>query len=75
MLRLRTADGLSFEEYRQCSGRDFLADHGTYVELLRQHGLLHATPQRISLTCAGMLLSDAISAEFFHRMDACRKQV
>ena len=70
MLRLRTTDGLPLSLYRECTGRDFLADHGAFVRELIRHGLAELAERgelRLSLTRQGMLLSNSVLETLFEK--------
>ena len=67
MLRLRTAKGLSFKEWRALSGRSFTKDHGSLLTALQQNGLAASRKGAFRLTRAGMLVSNTIIGHFFDR--------
>ncbi len=75
MLRLRTCDGLPVHLYREFMGRDFLADHGPFVQELIRHGLARLAPQKdvvhFSLTRKGMLVSDTVLENLFAAAHTC----
>lgn len=69
MLRLRTVEGLPLNLYAEWTGRNFLEDHGTFVEELLRHDLARLVEKegesRLSLTVRGMLLSNSILETLF----------
>ena len=70
MLRLRMNGGLILKDWRQLTGRSFLADFASLVNLLQQNGLAATRSGRFRLTRPGMLVSNTILAHFFDRLDA-----
>ena len=69
MLRLRMNGGLILKDWRQLTGRSFLADFASLVNLLQQNGLAATRSGRFRLTRAGMLVSNTILAHFFDRLE------
>ena len=65
MLSLRTTRGLRLGEYSELTGRSFFKDFGHMVQALRQHELVRISKGYLWLTKTGMLVSDAILANFF----------
>ncbi len=68
MLRLRTAQGLSLNEYRRFTGRDFAADNAALLSALQAEGLarISSGPEPyFALTRSGMLLSNAVIEQCF----------
>ena len=65
MLSLRTTRGLRLGEYSELTGRSFFKDFGQMVQALRQHELVRISKGYLWLTKTGMLVSDAILANFF----------
>ena len=69
MLRLRTVEGLPLNLYAEWTGRNFLEDHGPFVEELLRHDLARLVEKegesRLSLTVRGMLLSNSILETLF----------
>lgn len=60
MLRLRTDRGLRLSAYRQLTGRDFIADNKSLIHGLHKKGMLRIKNGYLSLTGAGMLVSNSI---------------
>lgn len=60
MLRLRTDRGLRLSAYRQLTGRDFIADNKSLIHALHRKGLVRIKNGYLSLTGAGMLVSNSI---------------
>lgn len=60
MLRLRLKDGLVFQKYRERFGEDLPEGVKKAALPLKNAGLLNITPDGISLTDRGMLLSNSI---------------
>lgn len=60
MLRLRTDRGLRLSAYKRLTGRDFIADNKLLIHGLHRKGLLRIKNGYLSLTGAGMLVSDSI---------------
>lgn len=60
MLRLRTAKGLSFKDYQELSGRNFMQEHQHVIDALHKRKLLRIKNGNLSLTNNGMLLSNSI---------------
>lgn len=69
MLALRTIKGLSLTDWKRDYGGDFLKDHAPLVALLQKEGLATTRQGRFRLTRTGMLVSDAILAHFFERLE------
>lgn len=70
MLRLRTARGLRLKAYRELTGREFLQDHQKLLQSMHENGLLRIRNGYLSLTRSGMLVSNAILANIFERIEA-----
>jgi len=68
MLRLRTAEGLSFHSYTQLTGKDFLQDNKIFLDALLAEGMVETNQHRIRLTRRGMLLSNSIIEGFFEHI-------
>lgn len=60
MLRLRTDRGLRLSAYKQLTGRDFIADNKNLIHGLHKKGMLRIKNGYLSLTGAGMLVSNSI---------------
>lgn len=60
MLRLRTDRGLRLSAYKQLTGRDFIADNKNLIHGLHKRGMLRIKNGYLSLTGAGMLVSNSI---------------
>ena len=60
MLRLRLKEGLVFQKYRECFNEDLPEGVNKAALPLKNAGLLNITPDGISLTDRGMLLSNSI---------------
>lgn len=60
MLRLRTDRGLRLSAYRQLTGRDFISDNKGLIHGLHKKGMLRIKNGYLSLTGAGMLVSNSI---------------
>lgn len=60
MLALRTAQGLDLGLHAERSGQDLRAQHPGLLEQLQNAGLIVLTPERLSLTRAGMLVSNSV---------------
>lgn len=69
MLALRTRAGLDLAEYAALSGRDFLADHGDWCRELVTAGLARLDEERFALGPQGLLVSNAVVADLFERLD------
>lgn len=69
MLCLRTAKGMSLRDWKERCGGNFLHDHAPLVSLLQKEGLAATRQGRFRLTRTGMLVSDAILAHFFERLE------
>ena len=69
MLSLRTCAGFGLAEYAALSGRDFLADHGGWCRELAAAGLARLDGDRLALTPRGLLVSNAVVADLFGRLD------
>ena len=69
MLSLRTCAGFELAEYRSLSGRDFMADHGDWCRELVAAGLARSDGDRLALTPQGLLVSNAVVADLFERLD------
>ena len=69
MLSLRTCAGFGLAEYAALSGRDFLADHGGWCLELAAAGLARLDGDRLALTPRGLLVSNAVVADLFGRLD------
>ena len=69
MLSLRTCAGFGLAEYTSLSGRDFLADHGGWCRELAAAGLARLDGDRLALTPRGLLVSNAVVADLFGRLD------
>ena len=69
MLSLRTCTGFGLAEYRSLSGRDFMADHGGWCRELVVAGLARLDGDRLALTPQGLLVSNAVVADLFERLD------
>lgn len=65
MLSLRTVRGLDLKEYRRRTGQDFFKQYSKIIKVLRQHNLIRITKDFLRLSRPGMLVSDAILANFF----------
>jgi oxygen-independent coproporphyrinogen-3 oxidase len=65
MLRLRTDRGLRLSAYRQLTGRDFAADNKELIRALHSKGMLRIKNGYLSLTGAGMLVSNSILEYLF----------
>ncbi len=65
MLRLRTARGLRFKAYKDLTGRDFMQDNRQLIRALHQKGFLRIRNGYLSLTNAGMLVSNSILEHLF----------
>lgn len=66
MLRLRMTEGIDVTGFAQQTGYD---PHTLFAEPIaeaRSRGLLEVTPERIRLTRPGLLLADAVMAEFLN---------
>lgn len=70
MLRLRTARGLRLKAYKDLTGHDFLRDHQKLVQTLHENRLVRVRNGYLSLTRSGMLVSNAVIANIFERVDA-----
>lgn len=68
MLRLRTAEGLSFHSYTQLTGKDFLQDNKIFLDALLAEGMVETNQHRVRLTRRGMLLSNSIIEGFFEHI-------
>ena len=74
MLRLRTTDGLSWAEFARAAAdagmreEPGLATRG-FVGALCSAGLAVTDHERLTLTTRGLLVSNAVIAEFFSRLD------
>ena len=60
MLRLRTDRGLRLSAYKRLTGRDFIADNKNLIHGLHKKGMLRIKNGYLSLTGAGMLVSNSI---------------
>ena len=69
MLGLRTAKGLDLKDWNARWGGDFLKTHAPLIKLLQKEGLAATRQGRLRLTRTGMLVSDAILAHFFERLE------
>ena len=69
MLSLRTCAGFGLAEYTSLSGRDFMADHGGWCRELVAAGLARLDGDRLALTPQGLLVSNAVVADLFERLD------
>lgn len=69
MLALRTRAGFELAEYTALSGRDFEADHGRWTRGLEHAGLARTAGGRLALTPRGLLVSNAVVADLFERLD------
>ena len=69
MLSLRTCAGFELAEYTSLSGRDFMADHGDWCRELVAAGLARPDGDRLALTPQGLLVSNAVVADLFERLD------
>ena len=69
MLSLRTCAGFGLAEYTSLSGRDFMADHGDWCRELVAAGLARLDGDRLALTPQGLLVSNAVVADLFERLD------
>jgi oxygen-independent coproporphyrinogen-3 oxidase len=65
MLRLRTDRGLRLQAYRKLTGRDFIADNKELIHGLHRKGMLRIKNGYLSLTAAGMLVSNSILEYLF----------
>lgn len=74
MLRLRTARGLRLKAYRDLTGRDFLRDHQKLAQTLHENGLVRIRNGYLSLTRSGMLVSNAVIANIFERVESTLDQ-
>jgi oxygen-independent coproporphyrinogen-3 oxidase len=72
MLRLRLNKGLRFQEWKALTGRSFLRDYAGLVEPLQRNGLAATRQGTFRLTRSGMLVSNAILAHFFARLEEFR---
>jgi oxygen-independent coproporphyrinogen III oxidase len=64
MLRLRTVEGIRYEEFREQTGFD---PRQLFAEAIRQHvesGLMRATCDRVALSRKGLPLADAVIRDF-----------
>lgn len=65
MLRLRTARGLRLKAYRDLTGRDFIKENQKMIQTMHDNGLVKIRNGYLSLTRAGMLVSNAIIGNLF----------
>lgn len=65
MLRLRTARGLRLKAYRDLTGRDFIKEHQKMIQAMHDNGLVKIRNGYLSLTRAGMLVSNTIIGNLF----------
>ena len=63
MLRLRLSDGLIFNDVKRRFGFEVPQKMIDRASQLSQHGLVNVDAERISLTRAGFLVSNAVIAE------------
>lgn len=68
LLRLRLNKGLRLQEWKALTGRSFLRDYAGLVEPLQKNGLAATRRGTFRLTRSGMLVSDAVLAHFFARL-------
>ena len=69
MLRLRTARGLDFKEYKRLTGKDFPRQHEQLVTALHKNGLVRIRDGYIRLTKTGMLVADTVVENVFHGLE------
>lgn len=69
MLSLRTAKGLSLEQWEKRSGLLFSSQFGSLAQALRHNGLAVLREGYFALTREGMLVSNSILERFFSEMD------
>ena len=74
MLSLRMNRGLNLQEWKKLAGRPFLKDYANLVKALRQNGLAAVRQGQFRLTRSGLLVSDAVLAHFFARMESFNLQ-
>jgi oxygen-independent coproporphyrinogen-3 oxidase len=65
MLRLRTDRGLRLRAYKDLTGRDFMRDNKALIQGLHRKGMLRIKNGYLSLTNAGMLVSNSILEYLF----------
>lgn len=66
MLRLRLADGISFDAFKERFGKDFPAEFIARAKDFEQHGLVEVSQSSLHLTRKGFLLSNAIISELIY---------
>jgi coproporphyrinogen III oxidase-like Fe-S oxidoreductase len=64
MLRLRLDEGVGFDAYAARWGRDARADYAGELAQLTKLGLIEVTPERFTLSDAGLAVADAVAGEF-----------
>jgi oxygen-independent coproporphyrinogen-3 oxidase len=69
MLRLRLNKGLRLQEWEGLSGRSFLREYASLIDPLQKSGLAAIRRGTFRLTRSGMLVSNAILAHFFARLE------
>lgn len=70
MLGLRMSRGLNLKEWQSLSGYSFLKRFAPLVKALQENGLAATRSGHFRLTKTGMLVSDAVMAHFFERLDS-----
>ena len=64
MLGLRLVEGVDLARFGDATGFDFMKLYGALIEELTAGGLLRVSPTHVALTRRGLLLADAVIAEF-----------
>ncbi|MBT8764243.1 radical SAM family heme chaperone HemW [Desulfohalobiaceae bacterium Ax17] len=64
MLSLRTSKGLKLKTYRRLTGKNFVQEYATLVNLLHKNHLIRLCNGYLRLTKTGMLVSDTIIERF-----------
>ncbi|TVR01948.1 MAG: radical SAM family heme chaperone HemW [Desulfovibrionales bacterium] len=68
MLSLRTTQGLDLQVYQQHTGQNFLRQHRSLVQVLRQNDLIRIHSGLLRLTRSGMLVSNTILERFLQEI-------
>jgi len=68
MLSLRTSKGLKLKTYRQLTGKNFVQEYATLVNLLHKNHLIRLCNGYLRLTKTGMLVSDTIIERFMEEV-------
>ncbi|WP_045220179.1 radical SAM family heme chaperone HemW [Desulfonatronum thioautotrophicum] len=68
MLSLRTTQGLDLQAYQRLTGQNFLGQHHSLVQVLRQNDLIRVHSGLLRLTRSGMLVSNTILERFLQEI-------